>query len=818
MNVQVSPAKSIFSLGKSIKTKLLTAFSSLAVLVCVTGAIGIWFTASVGDRATRIGVNLAPHNIAALEIQVNGTEAHLVFEEIMAGDQTEDINQVWGLLEKSKWYANAILHGGENDKGKFAAAESPQVREKMELVRDTMDKFVEVTKQRLALREKMSNVGTGIEENFDKAYYAVQSGIDSISAGAFASSSEDNGRALRDAGQAKYLIANAHLFLEEIIAGDATESIDSVRSDLNTAKKIISDLSAAGISPQIPPVVAAINAFIALADLRYVNLMEGSQVGTKVETDFDDVYETFIKASDEAQEVIKNDVALALADANKYKLISIYVLVSTLTAGVILAGFLAFFIGRSISSRVGRLSTQMEALAGGQLGSAVSFVEDRDEIGMMARALRVFQDAVIDKARLESEHHRERVENEKEALRVETTFREELGVILEAAAAGDFTRRVDISTKTGLAQKLGDGMNKLTGTVDGALNGIISVIAAMANGDLTRRVEGDYRGSFLQLKEGANTMADKIRAIARRISGVSREVQVATREIASGVADLSARTEHQASSLEETSASMEELAATVRQNSGNAQEANSLAAAATLSAMSGGDIAGKAVAAMGKIEDSSQQIGDIVGLIQDIAFQTNLLALNAAVEAARAGDAGKGFAVVANEVRALAQRAGQASKEIKGLISNSSLQVKEGVTLVKQAGSSLTDIVASVKKVARLVSEIAAATQEQSSGIEQVSKAVTGMDQMTQQNAALVEETNAALHSATTQVDELRKVVSFFQTGEDDNSVEDGTDAEEAHQAKMATRANPVRQQFEKLARRVATGGSSPALANWKEF
>jgi methyl-accepting chemotaxis protein len=319
-------------------------------------------------------------------------------------------------------------------------------------------------------------------------------------------------------------------------------------------------------------------------------------------------------------------------------------------------------------------------------------------------------------------------------------------------------------------------------------------------------MEGNFQGELARLQIDVNTMAEKLMAIAGRISGASREVQGATREIASGVADLSERTEHQASSLEETSASMEELATTVRQNAGNAQEANVLATANSVSATSGGEIATKAIAAMGKIEESSRQIGDIVGLIQEIAFQTNLLALNAAVEAARAGEAGKGFAVVANEVRALAQRAGQASKDIKGLIVNSDNQVREGVRLVKQAGASLSEIVASAKKVATFVSEIAAATQEQSSGIEQVSKAVTGMDQMTQQNAALVEETNAALHSAQTQVDELRKVVSFFQSGDEDTS--------------EVPTANPVRQQFQSLARRVGGASSKAAFVrdDWKEF
>lgn len=388
--------------------------------------------------------------------------------------------------------------------------------------------------------------------------------------------------------------------------------------------------------------------------------------------------------------------------------------------------------------------------------------------------------------------------------------------LVQAAGEGDFTQRLNLADKQGFLHDLSKGMNDLTETVDRGLSQTVRMMSALASGDLTQRVEGEFKGSFLQLKTDANTMADKIRTIARRISGASREVQGATREIASGVADLSARTEHQASSLEETSASMEELATTVRQNAGNAQDANQLAAAASTSAVAGGEIATRAVAAMSKIENSSRQIGDIVGLIQEIAFQTNLLALNAAVEAARAGEAGKGFAVVANEVRALAQRANQASKDIKGLIVNSDNQVREGVSLVKQAGTSLSEIVASVKKVATFVSEIAAATQEQSSGIEQVSKAVTGMDQMTQQNAALVEETNAALYSAQTQVDELRKVVSFFKTGDEDTAEEQ--DVPRA----MPQSDNPVRQQFQTLARRVAATRGSAAIApvhnDWKEF
>ena len=557
----------------------------------------------------------------------------------------------------------------------------------------------------------------------------------------------------------------------------------------------------------------ALDGFIALADARNANLIGGSQVGTKVETDYDDVYEAFVKAADEAAGVIKSDINAALVDAENYKVNSIYVLLAALAAGLVLAAALAFLIGRTIASRTRAMSLQMESLAAGNLETQISYTDDRDEIGQMAKALAVFRESAVERQRFEVEAKlAEQRARDESAQATEREILSDIGEMVEAASDGDLEKRVILVGKTGIRVKIGESVNRWADTIGSAVGQITEVVSALAKGDLTRRVEGEFKGSFLQLKTDTNTMAEKIRAVARRISGASLEVQGATREIASGVADLSARTEHQASSLEETSASMEELASTVRQNSGNAQEANTLAAAASSSAVKGGEIASNAVAAMGKIEDSSRQIGDIVGLIQDIAFQTNLLALNAAVEAARAGDAGKGFAVVANEVRALAQRAGQASKEIKGLIVNSDTQVREGVSLVKQAGSSLTEIVASVKKVANLVSEIAAATQEQSSGIEQVSKAVTGMDQMTQQNAALVEETNAALHSATTQVDELRKVVSFFQTGEAEAEQPNRFDA-------PPEPANPVRQQFQALARKVAgSRGGAPAHGNWKEF
>lgn len=341
-------------------------------------------------------------------------------------------------------------------------------------------------------------------------------------------------------------------------------------------------------------------------------------------------------------------------------------------------------------------------------------------------------------------------------------IQEDIERIVNAASDGDFTRRIDTTGKEGFIKAISEGVNQLCATTSGAIEDVAGVISTMAEGNLTKRVAGDYKGLFERLKTDTNATAGKLSDTVGNILQASQAITNAASEISAGSMDLSQRTEQQASSLEETAASMEELAATVKQNSESAQQANQVASGARETAEQGGKIASQAVEAMGRIEASSQKISDIIGVIDEIAFQTNLLALNAAVEAARAGDAGKGFAVVATEVRTLAQRSAQASKEIKSLIVDSSGQVKDGVRLVNDAGNALTEIVASVKKVAGIVSEIAAASAEQATGVEQVGSAVSQMDEMTQRNAALVEQSAAAARSLEEQATDLTNLMNFF--------------------------------------------------------
>ncbi|GAB6043421.1 methyl-accepting chemotaxis protein [Endothiovibrio diazotrophicus] len=288
---------------------------------------------------------------------------------------------------------------------------------------------------------------------------------------------------------------------------------------------------------------------------------------------------------------------------------------------------------------------------------------------------------------------------------------------------------------------------------------------AIAGGDLTGHIEADSDNEIGRLLAALREMKEKLHEVVAGVREGADAIAGASGEIAAGNSDLSQRTEEQASSLEETASSMEQLTSTVKQNADNARQANQLSTEAHDQAEHGGEVVGRAVAAMGAINASSKKIADIIGVIDEIAFQTNLLALNAAVEAARAGDQGRGFAVVAQEVRKLAQRSADSAKEISELIKDSVGKVEEGSRLVDETGAALTGIVEGVKKVSDIVAEIAAASAEQSSGIEQVNKAVMQMDEVTQQNAALVEEAAAASESLEEQAAELDRRMGFFNIG-----------------------------------------------------
>ena len=409
---------------------------------------------------------------------------------------------------------------------------------------------------------------------------------------------------------------------------------------------------------------------------------------------------------------------------------ALFIFLISSAAAVLTAVALSFAASRMIVTPVAAMTNAMRRLAGGDHSIEIPGRGRKDELGEMADAVQVFKEAAGEKLRLEAEA--------KEQARLVEAERAEHERQMAEEAAQDAI----------------------------AIGALAKGLSLLASGDLTHRITEEFHPKAQSLKLDFNAAMDKLQDAMKVITGATQGLRSGADEISQAADDLSKRTEQQAASLEETAAALDEITATVRKTAEGAHHARDVVSTAKNDAEHSGQVVRDAVAAMSEIEKSAQQISQIIGVIDEIAFQTNLLALNAGVEAARAGDAGKGFAVVASEVRALAQRSADAAKEIKALISASTQQVGQGVALVGETGEALTRIVAQVAEINNVVSEIAASAQEQATGLNQVNTAVNQMDQVTQQNAAMVEQSTAASHSLAQETEELARLVSRFQVGE----------------------------------------------------
>ena len=396
-------------------------------------------------------------------------------------------------------------------------------------------------------------------------------------------------------------------------------------------------------------------------------------------------------------------------------------------AAVGLLIFATHVIVKRVSTPLQAMTGAMLRLADGDHGIVVPAVGQRDELGQMADAVVVFRDAAVAKIKADA-------------------------ALVEAKAKADHDQR--IASETAIAEQQALVVQSFGVALD-----------RLAQGDLTYHVNDSLPVEYEKLRSDFNAamaaLKDTMSVVVTNVSAI----RSGSGEISHAADDLSRRTEQQAASLEETPAALDQITATVNRTAAGARQASETVQAAKGDAETSGVIVRDAVQAMGDIEKSAQEISQIIGVIDEIAFQTNLLALNAGVEAARAGDAGRGFAVVASEVRALAQRSAEAAKEIKALISASTRQVNTGVNLVGQTGEALQRIVGRVAEIDGLVSEIAASAQEQAVGLAQVNTAVNQMDQVTQQNAAMVEESTAASHSLSQEAMGLADSVARFNLG-----------------------------------------------------
>ncbi|MBN9347085.1 MAG: methyl-accepting chemotaxis protein [Devosia sp.] len=475
---------------------------------------------------------------------------------------------------------------------------------------------------------------------------------------------------------------------------------------------------------------------------------------------------------------------------------------------LVLAGAIAVLSRSLIARPLAGTTSSLTKLAGGDLDVAPIARSAIREVAEIGRALDVFRGVLQNRAELAKVADAAAATN---TTRVERTsaLNADLSTVVGAAILGDFSKRVHTDLGDAELNGLAQSVNNLVETFDRGISETGQVLSALAEADLTQRMNGQFAGALARLKADTNAVGDKLTDVVQQLRGTSRTLKTATGEILAGANDLSERTTKQAATIEETSATMEQLAATVAQNATRAQEASASAQSVTNTAEAGGKVMLAATEAMERITASSGKISNIIGLIDDIAFQTNLLALNASVEAARAGDAGKGFAVVAVEVRRLAQSAASASSEVKALIEQSGTEVAGGSKLVAEAASKLEAMLEGARKNFELLQGIARESREQASAIDEVNVAVRSLDEMTQHNAALVEETNAAIEQTEAQAAELDRIVDIFTIADQP--------ARTAQPARREARA--PREQIKSAARTyLASDGNAAVDKDWSEF
>jgi methyl-accepting chemotaxis protein len=453
----------------------------------------------------------------------------------------------------------------------------------------------------------------------------------------------------------------------------------------------------------------------------------------------------------------------------------------------LLVALVAYLLAYGIAKPLGRVVAAQERVAADDLQFDLKEADRADEIGRLARGVLGARDSALERKRLAAEAEARRKSDQEE---------------LQRKAEHD---------------------RKYIAEFEHFMGSLTKALEHLSDGDLTYRLTSAFAAEYEKIRGNFNGSVEKLQQTMLHVSANTSAIRAGTKEITSAADDLSRRTEQQAASLEETAAALDEITATVRKTAHGATHAREVVSTAKSDAERGGSVVRQAIDAMNGIEKSSQQISQIIGVIDEIAFQTNLLALNAGVEAARAGDAGRGFAVVASEVRALAQRSAEAAKEIKSLIMASRGQVEQGVDLVAETGKALERIFTQVVEIDKVVSEIASSAQEEATGLQEVNTAVNQMDQVTQQNAAMVEESTAASHTLAQETEELTRLLGRFQVGRNDNAAYDEPPprraAHVAAKAQAPAAAQATRHALKTVAMR---GGAAPKPApsadEWEEF
>ncbi|PYE24016.1 methyl-accepting chemotaxis protein [Rhizobium sp. PP-CC-3A-592] len=573
---------------------------------------------------------------------------------------------------------------------------------------------------------------------------------------------------------------------------DADEGLSNVKSDFEAGWDGLEQPIALAMIPDVLVQIRdGLKSYTDATEKRAAFVVTSFQNKTDGQISGEDMNKALVASAAESGK-IADDTGIAIDKAKKNATRFTADAKETLSATVAQANSVALGIGlaivlvlvlsaiiliKSVGQPIRVMTQAMRKLADGDTNVDLAHTDRKDEIGDMAGAIEVFRQAAINNKRLEQDAEGARLQVEKDRVRLTADAEATARALLQEATSG-----------------LASGLRRL------------------AAGDLGFQLNEAFAPDFEALRHDLNGAIAQLAETMRAVVNASTQIDTGTREISASTEDLSKRTEQQAASLEQTAAALDEITVNVTNSSKRAEEARKMALLANESAAQSGAVVANAVDAMQKIEQSSNEISNIIGVIDEIAFQTNLLALNAGVEAARAGDAGKGFAVVAQEVRELAQRSAKAAKEIKDLIRNSSQEVQSGVRLVSETGQALKTIEGYIVTVNQHMDAIATSAREQSVGLAEVNTAVNQMDQVTQQNAAMVEESNAASATLATEAQRLRELISQFQLGGALRQTAAAMAASPAHR--------PVASPAKRLAGKVAKAfsGNAAIKETWEDF
>jgi methyl-accepting chemotaxis protein len=761
-----------------IRFKLLLAFAAIAGLTFVATGVAFLSYNIVGGSLQKIEKESLPRMTHAFVLARQAAELVAVISRIAAADNGEDLAWANALLARTRDAMRANLEDlakteiGRNrvDKLLQEAARIDDIARrlaisvgerfrmrarKMQLVAGAITAHRKLAEKTAPLVDDASfNLIMGLHSAGDSAdREKVKADLDRLA----------DREAMILEGLSELRVESNLLLgiLTEISLAPSLEQLPPLRDRLLTAeeraRKAIAKLAK---TEQAGDLKAALESLLAFADDRSgISNQRGGELRA-IEEGW-----KLVAASKQESTALTEDVEYAAREAreemsravfgssdsiskSKFQLLGI-ILVSVLALVVVWA-----FIGRNIIRRLRRLDAAIGGLAGGDLSVEVP-QGGRDELSAMARAVETFKTNAIEKARLQIETENSRRDGE-----VERNSRE--------AEKAEEARRLQV-----VINSLGEGLAKLSA------------------GDLVFRIERPFEGNIDKLRDDFNTSVEKLQKAMLTIAGSTRSIRAGTGEIAAAADDIALRTQQQTATLEETATALDEITATINNAAGGADRARKVVSSAKLDAESSGQVMRQAIEAMSGIERSSQQIAQIIGVIDEIAFQTNMLALNAGIEAARAGEAGRGFAVVASEVRALAHRTAAAAKEIKDLISMSTVQVEQGVDLIAHAGEALTRILAEVAEINTVVADIANGAREQATGLQGINTAVNQMNEGTQQNAVVVEESVAGVHALAKETDELAQLVGQFQVGSQARSVAEIA-KRAARSQKQCTRPAPI--------------------------